>query len=208
MKSGKQTASFHYLRSKTTKANKNPPVLFNCTFYVTAMHSINFVLNTPQVISHCFLLSVSKCTLSKGLAPQPANTDTQIPDPHIKNCLENSCRPYSHYTVAYLEGEVVMRKNFLIPCILIIFTEFNSELHLLQRVLANSPEDNPKALLIYKELSKTPHIDNIFFFLSSTGIENTTNFTNTTKIYKFSVLVASFLLVKQGRSSIKGGAWL
>lgn len=66
--------------------------------------------------------------------------------------------------VAYLEGQgVVKKKNSLVPCILIISTEFNSERHLLQTILANSPEYNPKALLICKELKKTPHIDNIFF---------------------------------------------
>lgn len=104
-----------------------------------------------------------------------------------------------------MEGQVVMRKNSLVLCILIISAEFNSEMHLLQGVLANSPEDNPKTLLKYKEAKKPPHIDNIFFqVLGSTSIESTTK----EVIYKFSVLVASFLLLKQGRSAIKGGAWL
>lgn len=56
--------------------------------------------------------------------------------------------------VAYLEGQfetAVKRKDFLVPCILIIPTEFNSKMHLLQTISANSPEYDPKALLISKE---------------------------------------------------------
>lgn len=153
---------FIIYRNKMTKANKNPPVPFNCTFKVIAMHSISFVLNI-QVISHCFL-PVSKCTPFTGAGTKARkHTDTRIPDSHIKNCFKICCVFSSNYAVAYWEGQLVMRKNSLVSCILIISTKFNSEVHLLQRVLANSPEYNPKALLICKEVKKPPHIDNIFF---------------------------------------------
>lgn len=78
-------------RSKTTKANKNPPVPFNCTFYVIAMHSISFVLNMPPLISLCFL-AVSKSTPSTGAGTKASkHTDTRIPDSRIKNCFQNFC---------------------------------------------------------------------------------------------------------------------
>lgn len=123
------------------------------------MHSISFVLNIPDfsLLSACLQMH-----LPQGLAPSK-HTDIQTPDSHIKNCFKNFCPFPSDYTIAYLEGQVVMRKNSLVLCILILSTEFNSEMHLLQRVLANSPEENLKALLICKELKKSSHIDNIFF---------------------------------------------
>lgn len=144
------------------------------------MHSISFVLNTPRVISHCFL-PVSKCTPSTG-AGTKAN---RHPDSwfHIKNCFENFCLFSSDYMVAHLEGQDVMRKNSQVSCILIISTEFNSEMRPLQRVLANSPEDNPKSLLICKELKKRTH----FFFLLSVGKHKQREQNQWSNLWMFSV---------------------
>lgn len=66
--------------------------------------------------------------------------------------------------VAYLQSQfetAAKRKDFLLPCLFIIPTEFNLKTHLLQTIPAHSPEYDPKALLISNELKN--HINNFIY---------------------------------------------
>lgn len=147
------------------KANKKPPVPFNCTFYVTATHFFNFVLNIPVTGFSLLSVRLQMHTSCRGWHPRKQTYKySDFWFLYQKLCSKISI--FFNYTAAYLEGQfetALKRKDFLVPCILIIPTEFTSKMHLLQTIPANSPEYDPKALLISKELQN--HINNIFLSL-------------------------------------------